>query len=78
MLKCHTFNKIIFNFLQIAKRDITESLRDELSGDFLDALLVIGLCPACVDKLQNNLKQILFASSCVPCISFNFLTNYLF
>lgn len=33
-----------FHFSQIAKRDITESLRDELSGDFLDALLLIGLC----------------------------------
>ncbi|CAB3986629.1 annexin A6-like [Paramuricea clavata] len=35
--------KAVFKeFKKIAKRDITESLRDEISGDFLDALLLIA------------------------------------
>ena len=47
--KCRSFDKSIIFFpdallpLQLSKRDITESLRDELSGNILDALLLIGL-----------------------------------
>lgn len=47
----------------IANKDITDSIKSEMSGDLEDALLAVGECPAFTLALQSN--EII--SDAVPC-----------